>query len=152
MLVGNVGITVVIVVRIGVDVDVAQATHPRVEAGRERILRCLGRLLRCALCRALCTSKPQASRKPESVMRSLAQGSARTMLAHVTGACGRRRRRRRRSQAAQPYVRAARAPFSLLLPVPGGERSFAVQYLSLMQARCCPLSHRGHCVAGEFSK
>ena len=49
-------------------------------------------------------------------------------------------------------ARAERAPFSLLLPVPGGERSFAVQYLSLMQARCCPLSQRGHFVAGESSK
>mmetsp|Transcript_82902 Transcript_82902/g.165493 ORF Transcript_82902/g.165493 Transcript_82902/m.165493 type:complete len:233 (-) Transcript_82902:180-878(-) len=46
----------------------------------------------------------------------------------------------------------ARAPFSLLFPVPGGDRSFAVQYFNLMQARCCPLSHRGHCVAGESSK
>ena len=47
---------------------------------------------------------------------------------------------------------AGRAPFSLLLPVPGGERNLAVQYLSLMHARCCPLSQRGHCVAGESSK
>ena len=45
-------------------------------------------------------------------------------------------------RGAQPYGRASRAPFSLLLPVPGGERSLAVQCLSLMHAWCCPLSQR----------
>jgi hypothetical protein len=47
--------------------------------------------------------------------------------------------------------RCARAPLSLLFPEPGGERTPATQCGNRRQLRCWPLSHRGHCVAGELS-
>ena len=55
--------------------------------------------------------------------------------------------RARRSADAQ---RAARAPLSLLLPIPGGERSSAVQVGSRMHLRCWALSHRAHWFDGEL--
>ena len=61
----------------------------------------------------------------------------------------------RDAQAAREYARVeivwrvqrARAPLSLLLPEPGGERCFATQCGRRMHSRCWPLSQRGHCDA-----
>ena len=55
-----------------------------------------------------------------------------------------------RALADRQTLSARRAPLSLLLPIPGGERSSAVQVGSRSHFLCWALSHRAHWFDGEL--